>query len=32
MVDLLSPNEKITEGQIIKLNPYQTGWITNFKV
>ena len=30
--DLLSPNEKITDGQFIKLNPYQTVWITNFKV
>ena len=30
--DLLSPNEKITNGQFIKLNPYQTVWITNFKV
>ena len=30
--DLLSPKEKITDGQFIKLNPYQTIWITNFKV
>ncbi len=30
--DLLIPNEKITDGQFIKLNPYQTVWITNFKV
>ena len=30
--DLLSPNEKITDGQFIELNPYQTVWITNFKV
>ncbi len=30
--DLLCPNEKITDGQFIKLNPYQTVWITNFKV
>ena len=30
--DLLSPNEKIIDGQFIKLNPYQTVWITNFKV
>ncbi len=30
--DLLTPNEKITDGQFIKLNPYQTVWITNFKV
>ena len=30
--DLLSPNEKITDGQFIKLIPYQTVWITNFKV
>ena len=30
--DLLSSNEKITDGQFIKLNPYQTVWITNFKV
>ena len=30
--DLLSPNEKITDGQFIKLSPYQTAWITNFKV
>ncbi len=30
--DLLNPNEKITDGQFIKLNPFQTVWITNFKV
>ena len=30
--DLLSPNEKITDSQCIELNPYQTVWITNFKV
>ena len=30
--DLLSPNEKITDCQCIELNPYQTVWITNFKV
>ena len=30
--DLLSPNEKITDGQFIKLNPYQTVWITNFRI
>ena len=30
--DLLSPNKKIIDGQFIKLMPYQTVWITNFKV
>ena len=30
--DLLSPNVKIIDGQFIKLNPYQTIWITNFAV
>ena len=30
--DLLSSNEKIIDGKFIKLNPYQTAWITNFKV
>ena len=30
--DLLSPNEKIIDGKFIKLNPYQTAWITNFRV
>ena len=30
--DLLNPNVKIIDGQFIKLNPYQTIWITNFKV
>ena len=30
--DLLIPNQKITDGQFIKLNPYQTVWITNLKV
>ncbi len=30
--DLLSPNEKIIDGKFIKLNSYQTAWITNFRV
>ena len=30
--DLLSPNKKIIDGKFIKLNPYQTAWITNFRV
>jgi len=30
--DLLSPKEKIIDGEFIKLYPYQTVWITNFKV
>ena len=30
--DLLSPNEKKIDGKFIKLNAYQTLWITNFRV
>ncbi len=30
--DLLSLNEKIIDEKFIKLNPYQTAWITNFRV
>ena len=30
--DLLNLNEKIIDGKFIMLNPYQTVWITNFRV